>query len=272
MKIFTLLAASALAVSMNAQIVDGSFEAFADPATSGWAQASTNYGTPLCDVACSGGTNLAYDGAIWAWFGGAAVGAEELGSLSQQALIPAGTNATITFWAFVVGGEGIPASEHVDFYIDGQILLGISAADSADFAAWTEVTVDVSDFADGDAHTLGFNGYAYEGSNIFIDAVTLTVDGTDYATVGELMDREQSVVVYPNPANEEINMQFNHKVEGAATVRIFDMNGRIVSQQNLPQVWNTNFKYNTSNLESGLYIIELENNGEVSQHRFSVAH
>jgi hypothetical protein len=272
MKIFTLLAASALAVSMNAQIVDGSFEAFLDPATSGWAQASTTFGTPLCDASCSGGTNLAYDGDIWSWFGGAADGTEELTSLSQEALIPAGTNATITFWALVLGGPGYSASEHVDFYIDGEILQGISMADSLEYAQWTEVSVDVSDFADGDAHILGFNGYSYEGSSIFIDAVTLTVDGTDFATVGELMNREQSVVVYPNPANEEINMQFNHKVEGAATVRVFDMNGRIVSQQNLPQVWNTNFKYNTSNLESGLYIIELENNGEVSQHRFSVAH
>jgi hypothetical protein len=272
MKIFTLLAASALAVSMNAQIVDGSFEAYDDAATSGWAQFSTTYGTPLCDAACTNGTNLAYDGAIWSWFGGADEGTEELGSLSQQALIPAGTDATITFWAWVIGGPGIPASEHVDFYIDGQILAGVSSADSLEFAQWTEVTVDVSAFADGDAHTLGFNGYANAGSNIFIDAVTLTVDGTQLASVGELMNREKAVVVYPNPANEEINMQFNHKVEGAATVRIFDMNGRVVSQQNLPQVWNTNFKYNTSNLESGLYIIELENNGEISQHRFSVAH
>ena len=77
-------------------VVDGSFEA--GPGAGTWVEASTNFGSPLCDVpTCGTGTGTGpSDGAWWAWFGG--VAGSEIGSVCQNITIPAGTaNLTLSF-------------------------------------------------------------------------------------------------------------------------------------------------------------------------------
>jgi hypothetical protein len=58
-----------------------------------WAEAPTNFGTPLCDAAgcgTGGGTAGPRSGSCWAWCGGYD-GSTESGSVQQSIVIPTGT-------------------------------------------------------------------------------------------------------------------------------------------------------------------------------------
>ena len=63
-----------------------------------WTEASTNFGTPICDaVSCgTGGGTGPHGGTFWVWFGG--IDAVEEGSMSQSVTIPAGVSASLTFF------------------------------------------------------------------------------------------------------------------------------------------------------------------------------
>jgi hypothetical protein len=267
MKVFSTLLALAISFAGFSQLVDGGFEGGLD--ASGWNQTSTTFGTPLCDASCSANYS-AFEGDWYCWFGGALPGTAEEGHIGQEILIPNGNTATITCHVWVAGtGDDSPA-ERVDIYMDNQPLLTISVADSLEYPEWTLLTLDVSDFADNDVHTFGLNGYSDSGSNIFFDSFILTVNGEVSASVSELMNNEVEMTVFPNPASEMVNLQFNQAVSGTATVRVFDVNGRVVSQENLNEIYNARFTMDTRVFETGMYVIEVTNGDNIFTQRFSV--
>src|SRR5262245_24650840 len=129
MKHITLLAASLLAVSATAQIADESFENTG--AGSGeWAEASTNFGTPLCTPAC--GVIGANTGVWYAWFGGAGSTSNtypEEGSLDQDAMIPAGSSVDLVFQVAMFGAGGV-SSDYVELNVDGTQQWEVTVADT----------------------------------------------------------------------------------------------------------------------------------------------
>jgi hypothetical protein len=272
MKIFTILTMSLCALTMKAQLVDPSFEGGTD--VSGWAQESTNFGTPLCtEIACGncGGNCIAYEGEWYAWFGGAQAGIDELGTISQQLIIPDGTTASLSFWCIVGNPQDSLPSEYVDVYIDGNILWSLRA-DMTNYYAYTEKTIDLSTYADGLSHTIGLAGYSATGSSILFDAFNLTVDGQNQVGINEVLNREQPITFYPNPANDKFNVRFNTGMEGQANVTITDITGKIVNTSILSNIFNGTFELNTTTFQNGLYTVTIENNGQLYSNRFAVSH
>ena len=148
---------------------DGSFEA-GTPNPS-WAEASVNFGTPLCTLALcgTGGGTGPNTGDWWAWFGGSATG--DAGSVEQSVTIPAGS-AQLKFWleipVIATGGTG---------YVS--VLMGTTevfratyAADQPAYATYQEVTVDATAFA-GTTTTLRFESVTTGSGNFFIDDVSI---------------------------------------------------------------------------------------------------
>lgn len=148
---------------------DGSPNAF-------WTEASTNFGTPLCTVAgCGTGTGTGpRTGLWWAWFGG--VAAYEEGSVTQMVTIPVGGN-TLRFFT-----EAIVCAAPADFLeatIDGtQVFLMTGGDATCGTLGYTERTVDISAFADGNPHTLAFHSISYGSgnTNFFVDDVSIIED------------------------------------------------------------------------------------------------
>ncbi|MCK5920834.1 MAG: hypothetical protein KAG66_07825, partial [Methylococcales bacterium] len=154
-------------------VTDGGFEAGVGGGT--WTEASTNFGSPICDLgSCGTGTGTGpHSGDFWTWFGG--IDTAEVGSVSQSVMIPAGS-ATLTFWL-----EQIICDSPADFMeatIDGtQVFLTDGSSPLCGVLGYAEQTVDVSAFADGGTHTLEFRSETFanngDGSNFFLDDVVL---------------------------------------------------------------------------------------------------
>jgi Zn-dependent metalloprotease len=156
-------------VPTGAIVQDGSFEAGTPNPV--WNEFSTNFGTPLCDANCGGPP--AHTGNWHAWFGG--IAAAEQGSVDQDVTIPTGT-ATLSFWLLMGATPG--ASGSLEVSLDSTPIFTVTQDDVADYDVYTQVTIDVSAFADGGVHTLLFNGEEGAGAtlNFFVDDVAIDVE------------------------------------------------------------------------------------------------
>lgn len=134
-----------------------------------WVEASTNFGTPLCDNSCGGPP--AHSGDWFAWFGGTT--ALETGSLQQSITIPPASGATLSFWLLIGANDG--SDGYMNVKVDGVTLFSVTQADAANYASYTLVEVDVSDYADGGAYLLSFESTTQAGVvlNFFVDDVVL---------------------------------------------------------------------------------------------------
>jgi hypothetical protein len=144
-------------------VADGSFED--GTPNSFWAEASTNFGTPLCTVAdCGTGTGTGpLTGDWWTWFGG--ISAAETGSVTQTVTIPVG--ASLTFYV-----EAILCDSPADFVqatIDGTEVWRLDGSSALCGA--------LVGFDDNGSHTLEFRSQIFAnnggGSNFFIDDVSI---------------------------------------------------------------------------------------------------
>ncbi|MEW5986153.1 MAG: hypothetical protein AB1791_05935 [Chloroflexota bacterium] len=152
-----------------------------------WDESSTNFGTPLCTVALCGGAGGGtgpHSGSWWAWFGG--IDLLEISSLDQDVTIPEGA-ATLSFWLEIAA---VNTTGYLAVYMDGDELFRVTEADAPIYDPYTEVVLDVGEYADGGVHNLEFFSITNAGAgplNFFVDDVELDVTGSlGCATPSEL--------------------------------------------------------------------------------------
>ncbi len=172
----------ALVGAANAQIADGGFEA--GPFGGAWTEFSTNFGSTVCDIATcgQGGGTGPGSGTYWSWFGG--IAAYEAGSVSQSAVFASGMNTlTFIFELPVASGD---AGDYLNLSVDGNVLWTALGSD-ATFVGYQSVSVDVSAFADGGAHTVSFDSEVFGNgglTNFFVDDVALVPAPSAAALLG----------------------------------------------------------------------------------------
>ncbi len=270
MKHITLFAAMAFTLSLNAQVVDGSFEAGIGAGT--WEEASVNFGTPLCDAGCGtcGGPCVPRTGDFYAWFGGN--NGPETGSVSQDVNIPAGTSAQILMWVKMPAlGDGSD-NNYLRLVVDGNEIDRLTPADSVTYqAAYTVWAVPVDAYADGGVHTVLIEGVqAVQGFNVLVDDVSLFVDGTEIVGLFE-NENLSGVSIYPNPANDVINFSFNN-LSGNVQVSVVDLTGKLVVRKQLNDVSGRLFQLDTKQFVQGLYMISVQQDQKIFTERVIVAH
>lgn len=168
----------------GALVQDGGFEAGIVPTY--WTQASTNFGTPLCDASCGGvGPRT---GTFWAWFGGAGT-AGEAASVEQTGFITPGPKL-LTFYVYWSSSIVTPPDPTAFFEarIDGVSVFNLTPATASDYSSgYTLAAVDISAYADGNSHTLLFasnNTAASASTNIHLDDIDI-IDNTAADTIFE---------------------------------------------------------------------------------------
>lgn len=100
---------------------------------------------------------------------------------------------------------------------------------------------------------------------------------SDWSVVRSFVYRESSGIndydkvsttIYPNPNNGKFSIELNQRVDNAQ-IRIFDLTGRVHFIENISL--NENEKYDISvDLQNGLYILEMNNNGIRTHKKFTV--
>lgn len=141
-----------VAVGPANQVQDPSFEA--GTPSPFWGETSTNFGTPLCDTGTcgtGGGTAGPRTGNFWAWFGGAP--AFEDGTVSQSVVIPSGDVASLELYLWN-GASGNPGVDFIEVTVDGNQVAQVFDGNAAYTAGYAPLTVDLTAYADGAAHTI----------------------------------------------------------------------------------------------------------------------
>jgi hypothetical protein len=74
-------------------------------------------------------------------------------------------------------------------------------------------------------------------------------------------NKDPKLLLFPNPANEQISIKLTSNVNELATIAVFDSKGELVliNQMQL-QIGINNFRINTSKLNAGLYFVSVNSN------------
>jgi bacillolysin len=216
-------------------VLDGGFEA-GTPNPS-WTEASTHYGTPLCTLAScgnGGGTAGPRTGSWWAWFGG--VGELEQGSVSQSVTIPANNTATLRFhlWNGISSGNG---TDNFKVLMESSELFVITEGTDPYTSGYTEVTLDLTSYADGNPHTLSFqstvNGPVT--TNFSLDDVSLTICPSTMGSISGVVTDGSS------------------GIQGVS-VKVFDTLSNFVSRAST----DVNGHYTVANVPAGDYKVQFK--------------
>lgn len=157
-------------------VADPSFET-GSGASSPWAQASTNFGSPLCTTAlCGTGAGSAgpRSGTWWVWFGGTP--AVEVASVQQSLTVPAGANTLEFGYRLGQCAVGAGTGHFMRVLIDGtEVWRRDASSAECGAAAYSTASVDISAFATGASRVLRIEAETNGGdtSNFNIDDVSL---------------------------------------------------------------------------------------------------
>jgi hypothetical protein len=137
-----------------------------------------------------------------------------------------------------VGGTGTSTDGSVSLESES----GYNGSFSANYGFWGTYAFQVTTAGDG-----GFTGIE--------EAATVT-----------------SASVYPNPATDLTNIEFNVTEASAVTVQVINTLGQVVYANNMGEVNGTQkVIVNTTDFEAGMYLINITVNGNVMTKRVSVA-
>jgi len=207
--VFELIELPVAGILADQLLQDPSFEAYTPNPY--WDEYSENYGTPLCteDDCGLGGGSGPRTGEAWSWFGGSSTG--DSGYVSQDVMVLPGT-AEMTFWVeqAVCGTSGV--SNYMALKIDGTELWRTDGTDPAcGTASYREITVDVSDFADGDTHEIMFDSVTIGNGNFFLDDVELNLEAG-----GDVLWLSEDPIAGVVPGDDFVNVTITYDSTGLA--------------------------------------------------------
>lgn len=95
---------------------------------------------------------------------------------------------------------------------------------------------------------------------------TLVLDETVSTTT---IDLENTVDLFPNPAQDNLNVSFNQPLTGNTTISVTDLQGRLLMTQK-EQNLQGNLKINTSDFVSGVYFMTIQTKDAIVTKKFAV--
>jgi hypothetical protein len=74
------------------------------------------------------------------------------------------------------------------------------------------------------------------------------------------------LTIFPNPANETVNVSFEQNTNDLIQIELIDATGRVIAQNQSIEIGTNNVSFNVTTLSSGFYTVRLTNaNGSENQ-------
>ncbi len=137
-----------------------------------WTEASDMFGSPLCDASCTEDEGAGPMAGEWyAWFGG--VAEAERASLTQTFAVQ-GDEASLRMHIAINAASGT-GQDTLRAFVDDTEVFALTDADAADYEGYTEIEIDVSEWADGAEHTLSIDAQLAGGgvTSFFVDELSV---------------------------------------------------------------------------------------------------
>lgn len=156
-----------------------------------------------------------------------------------------GSNLTYS-WAFGDGSNGTGIQLTHSYNGNGPYVLCLTIDDGAGCTDTFCDTISVDS-----------SGLIIEeiGFDLIIGEHSLNITDHDY---------NSSVSLYPNPATENINIEFNMTEETLNEIKMFDLSGKLIYQEKINNSTELNIiTINTQSVESGTYLIQMSFNNKL---------
>jgi hypothetical protein len=110
---------------------------------------------------------------------------------------------------------------------------------------------------------------------------TVTITGNAHGDVinegGDVLPADVAnnfsiIRLYPNPAQDFVTVEFNSVTGGNAITNVYNLAGQkvLASETSAAQGFNS-MNISTANFSNGIYIVEIENNGELKRQKFVIS-
>lgn len=125
---------------------------------------------------------------------------------------------------------------------------------------WRQEFINLDQLAGAAEVRLAFVVTNQNGNNIYLDNIEF------YESGEEPLDIEQSMLSFPNPASEYIEVKFNFNIKEEILIRIVSLDGEVLIEKKYPNTLNQIYRlYDVSQVSNGLYILQvLGNNTNLS--------
>ena len=108
------------------------------------------------------------------------------------------------------------------------------------------------------------------GRNV-VPVLRLNLDMTD--NIPETLPPSYNLLLSPNPTNLFLNIEVDFpKVQNDAIIKIFDVNGSLLTQQSYKNIKYENIKFDLSKFAAGTYFLQFVSDAGVRTERFVVQH
>ena len=93
------------------------------------------------------------------------------------------------------------------------------------------------------------------------------------ASIGELSYNSDNIAVYPNPANDKLNVSLLFAESNAVNIELIDLTGKAVASPNMNQAISPNqYTLDVADLSKGVYILKVTNGTKVSTSKVTISH
>jgi hypothetical protein len=91
----------------------------------------------------------------------------------------------------------------------------------------------------------------------------------DYSSINE--NENSGFSIFPNPCGNNFNITFSNDIQGETTLGIYDLTGRLLKSETLNISDPSNsYLMSTESINSGIYLIKIENNEHISTKKLNI--
>lgn len=92
-------------------------------------------------------------------------------------------------------------------------------------------------------------------------------------SVEDVKYNSDNIVVYPNPANDQLNVSLLFAKSNAVNIELFDLTGKAVASPNMNQTISpSQYTLDVADLNKGVYILKVTNGTKVSTSKVTISH